>query len=235
MYLSVVILYFYMSTIYLSTYLRIDGYETDPTGGDWFCYHSSSPFIFPPSFCTRNNIKLKVSLYLSIYLSVCLFVCLSVCLSMNLAPLPSSSLPASVPETTSSLRLVSIFLSIYLSISSAFLFPSFYSAFLFPSFYCLPIFELGSAPFQQHQAQVQTLIYLSLSIDLFIIISINLSSIMSTLLSSLAHVGIPGGWLKLFKSILLNSCIMYINVSTTYKRYCWCSVWFILSLTMHIS
>ena len=39
---------------------RIDGYETDPTGGDWFCYHSSSPFIFPPGFCDRNNIKLKV-------------------------------------------------------------------------------------------------------------------------------------------------------------------------------
>jgi len=40
--------------------IRIDGYETDPTGGDWFCYHTSSPFIFPPGFCDRNNIKLKV-------------------------------------------------------------------------------------------------------------------------------------------------------------------------------
>jgi hypothetical protein len=42
--------------------IRIDGYEKDPTGGDWFCYHSSSPFIFPPGFCERNNIKLKVRL-----------------------------------------------------------------------------------------------------------------------------------------------------------------------------
>ena len=39
--------------------IRMDGYETDPTGGDWFCYHGSSPFIFPPGFCERNNIKLK--------------------------------------------------------------------------------------------------------------------------------------------------------------------------------
>ena len=41
--------------------IRMDGYETDPTGGDWFCYHGSSPFVFPPGFCERNNIKLKVS------------------------------------------------------------------------------------------------------------------------------------------------------------------------------
>jgi len=40
--------------------IRIDGYEKDPTGGDWFCYHTSSPFIFPPGFCDRNSIKLKV-------------------------------------------------------------------------------------------------------------------------------------------------------------------------------
>merc|ERR1719233_2601596 len=39
--------------------IRMDGYESDPTGGDWFCYHSSSPFVFPPGFCDRNNIKLK--------------------------------------------------------------------------------------------------------------------------------------------------------------------------------
>ena len=39
--------------------IRMDGYETDPTGGDWFCYHGSSPFIFPPGFCDRNSIKLK--------------------------------------------------------------------------------------------------------------------------------------------------------------------------------
>jgi len=40
--------------------IRIDGYETDPTGGDWFCYHASSPLIFPPGFCERNSLKLKV-------------------------------------------------------------------------------------------------------------------------------------------------------------------------------
>jgi len=25
--------------------IRMDGYESDPTGGDWFCYHGSSPFV----------------------------------------------------------------------------------------------------------------------------------------------------------------------------------------------
>ena len=39
--------------------IRMDGYETDPSGGDWFCYHGSSPFLFPPGFCERNNINLK--------------------------------------------------------------------------------------------------------------------------------------------------------------------------------
>ena len=39
--------------------IRMDGYESDPSGGDWFCYHSSSPFLFPPGFCQRNNINLK--------------------------------------------------------------------------------------------------------------------------------------------------------------------------------
>jgi hypothetical protein len=28
--------------------IRIDGYENDATGSDWFCYHASSPLIFPP-------------------------------------------------------------------------------------------------------------------------------------------------------------------------------------------
>ena len=41
--------------------IHIDGYETDPTGGDWFCYHGSSPSVFPHGFCERNSIKLKVS------------------------------------------------------------------------------------------------------------------------------------------------------------------------------
>ena len=39
--------------------VRIDGYENDATGSDWFCYHSSSPLIFPPGFAERNNIQLK--------------------------------------------------------------------------------------------------------------------------------------------------------------------------------
>ena len=39
--------------------IRIDGYENDATGSDWFCYHSSSPLIFPPGFAERNNIELK--------------------------------------------------------------------------------------------------------------------------------------------------------------------------------
>ena len=39
--------------------VRIDGYETDETGSDWFCYHASSPLIFPPGFCERKSIALK--------------------------------------------------------------------------------------------------------------------------------------------------------------------------------
>ena len=39
--------------------IRIDGYEDDSSGADWFCYHASSPLIFPPGFCERKNIKLK--------------------------------------------------------------------------------------------------------------------------------------------------------------------------------
>lgn len=39
--------------------IRIDGYEQDETGSDWFCYHASSPLIFPPGFCEKNKIKLK--------------------------------------------------------------------------------------------------------------------------------------------------------------------------------
>lgn len=39
--------------------IRIDGYEQDETGSDWFCYHASSPLIFPPGFCDKNRIKLK--------------------------------------------------------------------------------------------------------------------------------------------------------------------------------
>ncbi len=39
--------------------IRIDGYEMDETGGDWFCYHASSPLIFPAGFAEKNHIKLK--------------------------------------------------------------------------------------------------------------------------------------------------------------------------------
>jgi hypothetical protein len=39
--------------------IRIDGYETDATGSDWFCYHASSPLIFPAGFCERNKFDLK--------------------------------------------------------------------------------------------------------------------------------------------------------------------------------
>jgi len=40
--------------------VRIDREETAPPGEDWFCYHSSSPLIFPPGFCLQNNLELKV-------------------------------------------------------------------------------------------------------------------------------------------------------------------------------
>ena len=38
--------------------IRIDSYAPDATGADWFCYHSSSPCIFPPGFCHKNMITL---------------------------------------------------------------------------------------------------------------------------------------------------------------------------------
>lgn len=38
--------------------IRIDTYESDLTGADWFCYHVSSPCIFPVGFCEINNIPL---------------------------------------------------------------------------------------------------------------------------------------------------------------------------------
>lgn len=38
--------------------IRIDSYPPDATGADWFCYHSSSPCIFPPGFCHKNSISL---------------------------------------------------------------------------------------------------------------------------------------------------------------------------------
>uniref|UniRef100_A0A2P2I2R2 Polycomb protein Sfmbt-like n=1 Tax=Hirondellea gigas TaxID=1518452 RepID=A0A2P2I2R2_9CRUS len=38
--------------------IRIDSYESDNTGSDWFCYHATSPSIFPAGFCQINNIQL---------------------------------------------------------------------------------------------------------------------------------------------------------------------------------
>lgn len=39
--------------------IGIDG-SMCPTGSDWFCYHATSPYIFPPGFCKKNNLKLTV-------------------------------------------------------------------------------------------------------------------------------------------------------------------------------
>ncbi|XP_042215637.1 MBT domain-containing protein 1-like isoform X2 [Homarus americanus] len=38
--------------------IRIDSYESDNTCSDWFCYHATSPCIFPAGFCEMNNITL---------------------------------------------------------------------------------------------------------------------------------------------------------------------------------
>lgn len=37
--------------------IGIDGSEA-ADGSDWFCYHSTSPSIFPAGFCEINNIEL---------------------------------------------------------------------------------------------------------------------------------------------------------------------------------
>ncbi|XP_044733655.1 polycomb protein Sfmbt [Chrysoperla carnea] len=38
--------------------IRIDTYDVEATGADWFCYHISSPCIFPVGFCEMNSIPL---------------------------------------------------------------------------------------------------------------------------------------------------------------------------------
>ncbi|KAB0798790.1 hypothetical protein PPYR_06670 [Photinus pyralis] len=38
--------------------IRIDTYDADATGGDWFCYHVSSPYIFPVGFCEQHSLAL---------------------------------------------------------------------------------------------------------------------------------------------------------------------------------
>lgn len=37
--------------------IGIDG-SMCPTGSDWFCYHATSPYIFPAGFCKENNLQL---------------------------------------------------------------------------------------------------------------------------------------------------------------------------------
>uniref|UniRef100_A0A182K7K0 FCS-type domain-containing protein n=1 Tax=Anopheles christyi TaxID=43041 RepID=A0A182K7K0_9DIPT len=38
--------------------VRIDSYDPDVNGADWFCYHEKSPCIFPVGFCAKNSIAL---------------------------------------------------------------------------------------------------------------------------------------------------------------------------------
>ena len=38
--------------------VRIDSYDPDVNGADWFCYHEKSPCIFPVGFCAKNKITL---------------------------------------------------------------------------------------------------------------------------------------------------------------------------------
>lgn len=38
--------------------IRIDSYDLDLGGADWFCYHVKSPCIFPVGFCSKHNIPL---------------------------------------------------------------------------------------------------------------------------------------------------------------------------------
>lgn len=38
--------------------IRIDSYDEDASGADWFCYHSYSPCIFPVGFCSQHGLAL---------------------------------------------------------------------------------------------------------------------------------------------------------------------------------
>ncbi|KAJ8672737.1 hypothetical protein QAD02_003997 [Eretmocerus hayati] len=38
--------------------IRIDSYDEDASGSDWFCYHSCSPCIFPVGFCAQHGLPL---------------------------------------------------------------------------------------------------------------------------------------------------------------------------------
>lgn len=56
-----------LSTICVATVIKvlrcnylmigIDG-SMCPSGSDWFCYHATSPYIFPAGFCKENNLQL---------------------------------------------------------------------------------------------------------------------------------------------------------------------------------
>ncbi|KAF7998240.1 hypothetical protein HCN44_009638 [Aphidius gifuensis] len=38
--------------------IRIDSYDEDKSGADWFCYNANSPCIFPIGFCAQNGLPL---------------------------------------------------------------------------------------------------------------------------------------------------------------------------------
>ncbi|EFN85119.1 Polycomb protein Sfmbt [Harpegnathos saltator] len=38
--------------------IRIDSYDEDASGADWFCYNSCSPCIFPVGFCSQHGLPL---------------------------------------------------------------------------------------------------------------------------------------------------------------------------------
>lgn len=38
--------------------IRIDSYDEDASGADWFCYNVSSPCIFPIGFCAQHGLPL---------------------------------------------------------------------------------------------------------------------------------------------------------------------------------
>lgn len=38
--------------------IRVDSYD-EMNGADWFCYHMSSPYIFPAGFCASHDILLS--------------------------------------------------------------------------------------------------------------------------------------------------------------------------------
>lgn len=42
--------------------IGIDGFMC-PTGSDWFCYHATSPYIFPAGYCKANNLELTTPTY----------------------------------------------------------------------------------------------------------------------------------------------------------------------------